>query len=428
MFKLIDPDIDPGAKVRYWLLSDDIRGGGEWPEETFFGLSEMGDRETENLNLPRYQEFMAGNPAYKWLLAKFESGPLLSSAHPNHMQPISNAIEKVVSHRAFQVFSRKRSPHVCDMTFTVDWDPIRFLQEQEYDEPYEQALECAITITGTGRNAQILTTVQYLRQTWPLAGEEVFQVQKRVVRAGYATVGSGKCQRLLTNDPPLMCVLVGRMYDHTTVKMFWDGQMLSINAVGTLDSVAEIAEIIAWLGSALRSSPQERGVVYCHPILSNVMIKRRQEDKTTAKCNVHFKIEVDNQDTVSTDRGGTCWHELFRNPVSVKGFPIRKKPQNDMGAEIPIEIMAGLLGSNQVSRFAKDLFIKAFSEMVVLVKQIGDVFVWHLLLNENGDHISYCDSRFFPSGLASSMHDLTVDTTRHVVGWCSSVRNFAGKS
>jgi len=218
------------------------------------------------------------------------------------------------------------------------------------------------------------------------------------------------------------------MYDHTLFQVRLDGDKLFLNAFGTLDSVAETAEIIAWLGAALRSSPQERGVVYCYPIISNLVIKLQEQDKTTTTCDIGFKIEVDNSDTVSPDPKGRCWHELFRNPVLVKGFPIRTKPQDDMGAEIPIEIIAGLVGSNQLSLFAKDIFIKSFSEMVVLVKHVGDLLVWHLLFNENGEHISYCDPRFFPTGLASFINVLTSETTRHVVGWCSRVENFAGRS
>lgn len=109
-----------GPTVLNWLLENDETGSDHWAEYVFFGVSETGDRETEDWNLPRYRDFMAEQPAYKWLLAKFACGQLLSSAEPNYMQAISDAIIEDVSHLTFQIFSRHRNPHLYDMTFSVD--------------------------------------------------------------------------------------------------------------------------------------------------------------------------------------------------------------------------------------------------------------------------------------------------------------------
>lgn len=191
--------------------------------------------------------------------------------------------------------------------------------------------------------------------------------------------------------------------------------------------MAEIGEVIAWLGAALRSSPQDHGVVYCNPKIDNLSIEAHEEEKTIAKSNICFQITIHRDQKPSGGINGCCWHGLFQNPVSVTGYPIRIKPQEDMEVEMPLEMMAGLVGSNRISSFAKKLFIKRFNAMLVLTKQLGDILIWHLLFNENGDHLSYADSRVCTADTQNCMSMLTEESTRHVLGWCSHIQNLAGE-
>lgn len=186
--KATDPDPAPTAKVHDWLHYVQMKSGDERPKEYFVGVSDLSDEEAEGSkipeDLPRYRDFVTRNPAYAWLLARLERELLLVPAAPNHMQTISGTILNSLSHGAFQKLGHEKGPHLCEMTFIVDWDPLAFLKEQEYEEKAEEAFARAITLTGTGRDAQALTTAQYLSQTWPLVGDEVLDLLKRVIRCG----------------------------------------------------------------------------------------------------------------------------------------------------------------------------------------------------------------------------------------------------
>jgi hypothetical protein len=181
-----DPDPAPSAKVQGWLHSMHEESGDESPVEHFVGVSEPLDEEPEASSipkdLPRYRDFIASNPAYPWLLARLERELLLAPAEPNHMQAISDTILNGLSHGAFQRISYEQGPPLCDMTFIIHWSPLAFLQEQEYDEKPEVTFERAITLTGTGSDAQALTTAQYLSQTWPLVGDEMLSLLKHAIR------------------------------------------------------------------------------------------------------------------------------------------------------------------------------------------------------------------------------------------------------
>jgi hypothetical protein len=67
-------------------------------------------------------------------------------------------------------------------TFELDWDPLSFVKEQRYTESPHEALERAITLTGSANDAQAMTTVEYLSQTWPATGKHVMRLVADVAR------------------------------------------------------------------------------------------------------------------------------------------------------------------------------------------------------------------------------------------------------
>lgn len=62
------------------------------------------------------------------------------------------------------------------------------------------------------------------------------------------------------------------------------------------------------------------------------------------------------------------------------------------GLEIPLNVMAALLDEERVNTFRNRLYIKGINAMLVPTKRFDDIILWHLLLNEDGSHISYLDS------------------------------------
>jgi hypothetical protein len=65
--------------------------------------------------------------------------------------------------------------------FDLNWNPLEYWKEQEYKEKPEDALESAITITGSITDAQALTTIGYLAQIWPDTGEYVMSLLKQLL-------------------------------------------------------------------------------------------------------------------------------------------------------------------------------------------------------------------------------------------------------
>jgi hypothetical protein len=130
-----------------------------------------------------YRDLMFKNPAYEWLVACLRREFYLAPAEPNSMEVIREKILScLLSTKTTHRISRKRSPEPYKVTFEVEWDPVAFVKEQEYTEEPGRAIEMAITLTGSAEDAQALTCVQYLCQTWPSTGGHIMQLIKDVVR------------------------------------------------------------------------------------------------------------------------------------------------------------------------------------------------------------------------------------------------------
>ena len=139
-------------------------------------------------------------------------------------------------------------------------------------------------------------------------------------------------------------------------------------------------------------------------------------------CDINFNIDV--IDNMGKLLNGQCWLQLFQNPVIVKGYPIPRKPASVVGLEISLDIMAGLVETRHINIFNNKIFIKGFSTMLVPTSYSGNILFWHLLYRKNGDHISYLDSKDIHAA-DISLTDL--ETSRHILGWCSKTRYLAGK-
>jgi len=195
---------------------------------------------------------------------------------------------------------------------------------------------------------------------------------------------------------------------------------------GTGDSVAEIGEQFAWFGAALRSSPYEVGVAYCTPSL-RILVDNTPRTVHGASLApdilyvIDFTVqEVENHCEVPN---GQCWHNMFRNPVVVRGYPIPRRTTLDTGLEILLNIMAGLARTQRANTFNGNVFIKGFSTMLVPTNLGGNMLIWHLLYNKDGSRISYLDNAVAKSANVSISY---LENARHVVGWCSEVKNYAG--
>ncbi|KAL6904704.1 hypothetical protein GGI43DRAFT_287411 [Trichoderma evansii] len=392
---LEDPNTAPNEKP------DDVMDDNHYDD-----LDEA-DRAIDSLpELSAYRDFISKHPAYEWLLQSIQKE--LYMGMPGNIQ--TNIRETILGYLPRpQRVSRREAPERHILTFTADWDPGSFLQEQEYVESPERAVERAITITGSKIDAQAATTTQYLNQTWPSSGIHLLHVVKRVM-----------CD---TNNMPFSCSLP----DKTQLIAWSQGSKFKLEVIGTAESIADIGEQLAWLGSALRSSPYETGVTVVGAFVSGMGTNSTsgitEGQPPTFFCNISFNLDV--VDNTGEILNGQCWHQLFRNPVIVKGYHIPRRPMSDMGLEISLDTMANLAGTHYINNFHNKIFIKGFSAMLVPTRHSDNILLWHLLCKKNGDRVSYLDGKDIHAD-DINLHDL--ETSRHILGWSSNIRYLVGSA
>lgn len=195
----------------------------------------------------------------------------------------------------------------------------------------------------------------------------------------------------------------------------------ALEAVGIPDTIVEVGEVFAWMTAALRSAPGNE-VTIVIPSLT-----------TTTKANEEMICMVqDHHPARRTLSDGQCWQDLFRNPVVVHGFPVRRRPGEEPGLEIPLSTLATLIQTRRVTLFNDRALLKGFCTMLVPTQYAEGTVFWHVLFNEDGSRISFADGRVPDVAgafdLKMTLNIRNIETVRHIVGWCARVKSNAGKT
>lgn len=131
---------------------------------------------------------------------------------------------------------------------------------------------------------------------------------------------------------------------------------------------------------------------------------------------------------------GDCWMELFPScPVTI-GYPIPSRSPQRPGLEIPVDIMAALIGADRITTFGHDLIIKGYSDLFYATENHGDCIMWHLISNKYDPEagrvrISFADGRI-PQSTDQRLAQLQLDDVlrrRHIIGWTNMVKSNAGQ-
>jgi hypothetical protein len=216
---------------------------------------------------------------------------------------------------------------------------------------------------------------------------------------------------------------VDEMSDGTVLWLVVNNYTVSIDATGTECSLVELGEQLAWLGSALRSSPSEEKMAYS---TANI---RTLNSSLTPHFFLEFRIEDLKADEIDQLSNGNCWQPLFKNPVVVKGYPILTRDHGERGLEIPLDMMASLGDASRTTVFDRSIVIKGFCTLFVMTKRIENSVLWHFLFNQDGSRISYSDASVHCLDHAPvEASDIScLGSKRHFLGWASSVVMQAGK-
>jgi hypothetical protein len=178
-------------------------------------------------------------------------------------------------------------------------------------------------------------------------------------------------------------------------------------------SVVEIAQQLAWLGSALRISPFGDKVAYTKPILASL-------------STTEVFIEYQHTPVHATEQ--SCWLPLFSGAVIASGFPIPKRGE-EMGLEIPLELLAGIGGIQHAVEFQGGVVMKGFSQMFVPVRKTDDRVQWHAISSADSDtHLTYRDgiSKCGSRALSKQVSLDDLKQCRTIVGWCSVAQSRLG--
>jgi hypothetical protein len=172
-----------------WNKPDEDSRFSDSEDENFPGPAGINDLPVEKdeafdvvmPELKTYRDCIVGSPAYEWLLSDLQKQCLITPSNPNLMSEVSKAIMRALP---AQPHFRRREPVLpYKMTYTVDWDLVSFLEDQEYSIGNSQALPLVVTVTGSREAAQALTCTQYLHQTWPSSGESVLKLFQTLLRS-----------------------------------------------------------------------------------------------------------------------------------------------------------------------------------------------------------------------------------------------------
>ncbi|KAJ8129729.1 hypothetical protein O1611_g3901 [Lasiodiplodia mahajangana] len=410
-------------KVDYWRVEDDVQsarspsncadGGIDAPPYQDPNVENEGDRNSQasdsapdenvDAHLNRHHKFPSKTTARHGLLSRLRRERDLVLAGPDIITKIS---ETILSSLPPHHVNRKTPSKTYTIGFEVDWDPQEFIREQEYEEEAGEAIGMALTLTGSTKDAQALSCAQYLAQTWPSTGNQIVQLMQDVVRSGNGS-----------QDLPGNTMLTASI----------QGSKLIAEASGTAYSLAEIGEQLAWLGAALRVSPERHAVVYCEPELMPVNANSAISSSYDRCYNINFKLHLEAKSP--SPPTSHCWLDLFDSPVIVEGYPILARPEYTTGLEIALSTAAVLSQAHRAAIFNGRVFVKGFCAMFTLVKHQGDVFVWHLAANKDRSYISYLDHGLScPPSYDTDKIDLSgLRGARHIVGWCQDAKNSTGE-
>jgi hypothetical protein len=188
---------------------------------------------------------------------------------------------------------------------------------------------------------------------------------------------------------------------------------IAVEVIGPLKMVSEIGQQLAFLGAALRTSGTG------HVGRSEALISPFHAFST----NFHIKFSVHPLKETEI----SCWHNLFVNPVIACGFPTSNRA-DEVGLEIPLEIMATLGGASHAVEYEGGVLLKGFSSMFVPLKRTGDSIQWHFIRNEDDSRLPFweVDGRCPGRALVDTVGLESISSTRAFLGWWEKTSTHLG--
>ena len=359
---------------------------------------------------------------YQWLVQRIQREHFLFIPGQNAMKQIANELGELFDLTSLS--PTKQSTEVIlnlglDSDFLLNISDARadllargFLSEEVVTSKFEM-LVSALTLTGTQNCLQAISCGAYLDQVWPLDGRSVLRF--------LVSVNNFHCE-----EPQLL-----RLSD-MSVEIVRTEVGQSFRLHGEANAVIEVVQIIAWIYATFQRSPFEDGASYmpCISIPPSTVISAEDEPIET-KTMPHQHIQVHNcvinllgQPLESQGGRGNCWLGALHKPTIVEGYPIPRRPSDCEGLEISYDLLMQLLGATFATYYNNMLFVRAFSQMIYMTREVGNILQWHYVSSGHAKtSVSYYD---IPKNSAFATKCRKLESSRHIVGWCSQAKCSAG--
>jgi hypothetical protein len=132
-------------------------------------------------SVEKYRGFVVKTSAYSWLLVNMGRDNAQAFQEDDLLRTIHDEIWRCLP--PLPRISPRRPPVAESLIFRLEWNPIAFILEQGYSEDPSIAIQRAITLTGSPTDAQALSCLEYLNQTWPSSGKNVARLLYKIMRA-----------------------------------------------------------------------------------------------------------------------------------------------------------------------------------------------------------------------------------------------------
>ena len=136
-------------------------------------------------------EFAVSTRSFRWLVASMRRELGLDFNCATVFHQIRDELPSVLRFRLGSRALLRESAVIF-----LEWNPASFVAQQGYEGP--NSILSALTLTGSASQAQMTTCCEYIRQTWPIIGEDVLDCLVTAVSRGpSATI---KRKTLLTTE------------------------------------------------------------------------------------------------------------------------------------------------------------------------------------------------------------------------------------
>lgn len=236
---------------------------------------------------------------------------------------------------------RYHGPQWDQIELEVKWRVLHFVQNELSGNVDD--LRKVVALTGSLKNAQMMSAEEYVAQTWNGSGLKVLDTFIEVLRTGYAELDISAGQKVTFR------------IDHETTR---------ITLQTSQEHTVDIMEQIAWFESVftyneVKSKPRGPFLVGGYYSFSSA-----------SQC---YRLSIEH----CTPIAGPCWTKILRSATLAVGFPVRKRPEG-IGLEIPFPLLLRFADISVSMEYDGGTLLVGESTILFPARKLEDGIQWHV--------------------------------------------------